>query len=765
MKGYWHFFALTVLLSILAVMFESKSFIIILFLWLFYLYRSKKISKGPLLLSLLFFICFYTYLPASDPESPDMLTTEQTINGGILGTISSPVTNSAKKLEFVVQEQDSNRKINVITFKPENEKWEPLQLKQLKYGATCQMEGIMELPDSSRNPGQFDYRSYLQTKGITQQLTLTSLEKITCEGSSYLHSIFQTRIDLINFVIKKTDPYTAKWLTALVLGDDSLLDEKTVELFQKWNLSHLLAISGLHVGLIIAIIYFLLIKLGLLTREKAQWMMLLILPFYAFIAGGEPSVWRACLMVLVFIILHKLKVIYSLTDVLSIIFLLLILFDKYIIYHVGFQLSFLVTLGLLLSGKWMSSVKSPLMISLQISFVAQMMIIPLQLAYFSTFQPLSILLNVIVVPYFSIFVIPFMFFILLLSPLPASILTVFNTIFESIHKAFIHLLQMIDQIGYFPYILGALPLFAVVIYYVFFLLLMDAMQRGKNKRAMQFGGLLVMLITFIAVKPYLSPYGTVTMLDIGQGDSFVIELPYRKAVFFIDAGAKMSFEKEQATDGTYKQVIKPYLYENGITKIDALFLSHDDVDHVGSVPFIIEDMKVDHIFLSEFYQLPAETTSKWAGNDITVKRLKAGNEIDFHDYTIQILSPQNDKKESNANSLVMYMKLGGLGWLFTGDSDKKVEKEIEKKYPNLEFNVLKVAHHGSNSATDKHFVEQYKPRYAWISVGKNNSYGHPTKNVLDVLRDEGMIIFRTDQDGAVQYHFKKDKGTFSKYIP
>lgn len=762
MKGYWHFFALSVLLSILTVAFHNKAFILIVLLWLAYLYKRKKLGPAPLLLSLLFYISFCVFLPPIDTESN---YTEQTSSGEIQGKISSPVTKSPKKLEFAVREQITNKEILVIAFKTENKEWEKTQLKQLKYGASCQLAGQLRLPDRSRNPGQFDYRTYLFTKGITQQLTVSSLEKVSCEGTSFLNFLFQTRISLLQFVISKTDPYTAKWLAALVLGDDSLLDENTIELFQKWNLSHLLAISGLHVGLIIAMIYFLLIKLSILTKEKAQWVMLVILPFYAFIAGGEPSVWRACLMVLVFIILQKIKVVYSLTDVLSIIFILLILFDNYIIYHVGFQLSFLVTLGLLLSRKWMAQAKSPLIISLQISFVAQMMIIPLQLAYFYTFQPLSILLNVVVVPYFSFFVIPFMFFMLLFSPLPTSFLAVFNTVFETIQQFFIELLHLIDHVAYFPYILGVMPFYSIIIYYILFLFFMDAIQRGIAWRAMRFGALTVLLITFVALKPYFSPYGTVTMLDIGQGDCFLVELPYRKAVFFIDAGAKMSWEGKQATDRNYEQFIKPFLYAKGIANIDAIFLTHEDVDHVGSVPFIIDDLKVNRIFLSNYYQVDPDTLNKWDQENISIKRLKAGNEIDFHGYPIHILSPYSDKKETNANSLVMQMELGGLGWLFTGDSDKRIEKELMARYPDLSFDVLKVAHHGSDTSTSEAFVGKFHPKFGLISVGEKNAYGHPAQEVVDALKKEGVIIFRTDRDGAVQYHFKKEAGTFLKYLP
>src|SRR5699024_3765742 len=222
----------------------------------------------------------------------------------------------------------------------------------------------------------------------------------------------------------------------LVLGDDSQIDSDITEIFQDWNLSHLLAISGLHVGLVAALFYFILVKFNLLTREKAQWLLILGLPIYAFLAGGEPSVWRSSIMVLFFILFNKLNWRISPMDVLSIVFILLIAADKYIIYHIGFQLSFPVTFVLLLSVIWVSHNESRVFSVLQISFIAQMMILPLQLAYFSTFHPLSILLNVLVVPYFTLFVIPSMFLLLLFSPL-TFVVELFDKLFVPVQQSFI----------------------------------------------------------------------------------------------------------------------------------------------------------------------------------------------------------------------------------------------------------------------------------------------------------------------------------------
>src|SRR5699024_4504198 len=159
------------------------------------------------------------------------------------------------------------------------------------------------------------------------QLIISSLEKIHCEGASFLHSIYKMCQAVKDYIFISYTDETAAWMTALVLGDDSLINEEIVELFRSWGLSHLLANSALHVVLI----YFILFKIGLMTKEKAQWTMLLFLPIYALVAGGEPSVWRASMMVFLFIILSKWKLSISVSDVISIVFLLLILFDPMII--------------------------------------------------------------------------------------------------------------------------------------------------------------------------------------------------------------------------------------------------------------------------------------------------------------------------------------------------------------------------------------------------------------------------------------------------
>jgi competence protein ComEC len=575
------------------------------------------LGKVTIALSLTCYIFFYFYIPDIGLYAADL---DDDPGKTVQGFITSEVDITKEKMEFTLQ-KENNEKILILYFPPKTDSPSDLHdYPELKYGATCVIHGREEIPDESRNPGEFNYREYLLTKDITKQIIVDSLDDISCEGAAFLQHFYSLRIHLFHQVGESVSAYTASWLNALVLGDDSEIDDEVIQLFQRWSLSHILAISGLHIGIIVSFVYFLLIKLNITTKERAASLMLFFLPIYAILAGGEPSVWRASSMVLFFILLNKFRLRLSLTDVLSIVFLLYVLFDPFIIYHAGFQLSFAVTFSLLMSRKWISESVNPLYQTLKISFVAQMMILPLLIGYFSYFQPLSIILNVIVVPYFSLFVIPYMFILLLISPFP--ILTnAFDHFFIFVHEYFLAFVQWVDAYLNFPWVTGTMPFYLTVCYYVLFFLMMFYMEKNNGKKAFTVGLCISLFMACILMRPYLSPEGSVTMLDIGQGDAFVIELPYRSGVIMIDAGARFSFEDMEATDSVYQQIIKPYLYARGIQKIDALFLTHEDMDHMGSVSFMVEELKVDQILISEYFELDGKTALQWMENNVEISRV------------------------------------------------------------------------------------------------------------------------------------------------
>lgn len=758
MVGNWYIPALSAVAAILSIHFSSSIYLLAFISWIFILHYIGRLRILPVVVSLTFLILFYYSLP--DIKPPSEIAYKQTT---ISGQIVSPVHNTENKIEFQFEDLHQNETYLVVYFPVKNNPHN--QTNDLKYGAKCILSGTKELPSSSRNPGQFDYQMYLLKQNITYQIILDSPEDIHCSGNHILQELLQIRSALIANVTSKLSNFTSSWLNSLVLGDDKHLDDKTTELFQKWGLSHIIAISGTHIALLIAFLYFVTIKLQLLTKERAQWFVVVILPFYAILAGGEPSVWRASFMVILFILLNKWKIGYSRIDIISIVFIAFIFIDKYIIYHVGFQFSFLVTFSILLSEQWVKTTNNVFFIALQISFVAQMIILPLQIHYFHFFQPLSILINVFIIPYFSLIVIPFMYCMLFFSFFPKTWIEVFDQCFIFIHQLMLTFLQWIDDICSYPWVIGSFPAFATILYFIFLLLFLYFIQYKQLIKAFIHGVCMTIIILLIIIRPYLSPYGTVTMLDIGQGDAIIIEFPFRRGTIMIDAGANISFEEGNVSNRVYKQILKPYFQYRGIQKIDAVFLTHEDTDHVGSVSYMVKDELVKKIYISNYYQISNDERSLWNENHIEVKRLHAGQIIEINGYRMQVVSPTMKFQSSNSNSLVIYTKLGGFYWLFTGDIEKEVEVDIIKNYPNLQVDVLKVAHHGSTTSTTKEFLEHIEPKVGFISVGANNQYNHPAEEVLNMLSESGVEILRTDLQGAIQYRFRAGEGTFSTFLP
>ncbi|MGM8364640.1 DNA internalization-related competence protein ComEC/Rec2 [Virgibacillus sp. W0181] len=760
MKGYWHFTAFAVVCSILTVRFQTNWFAVILLLWLFYLYYLKRLRIIPIVLSLIIYLFFSYYIPSIDSTTPTEsdASTEQVLTG----KIKSSITTSAKRIAFTFK-SEQNQKLLAVIFLEQEESSKGIN--DLKHGATCTIRGELVSPEPATNPGQFDYQTYLKQQGIIQQFIIEEIDHMVCSGSSVLHYVYTVRSALMEHVEEIASPETSVWIKALLFGDRTDLGDYVTELFNRWSLSHLLAISGLHIGIIVALLYFSLVQFNLMTKEKAQWVVLIFLPIYSLLAGSQPSILRASMMVVLVIVLNKVKSRHSLGDIVSIVFLTFILSDKYIVYHIGFQFSFMVTFGLIISRQWIADTDSKLFQLFQISFVSQMIIFPLQVAYFSAFHPLSILLNVLVVPYFTLFVIPYLFFLLFISLFPSFAFYFFESLFIQIHDTFLFALEVVDEAAYYPFMIGKYPFIFGALYMLLFALCMNHLQLKRLKYAFYYGGSVVFLIVWLAVRPYFSPTGIVTMLDIGQGDAYIVELPYRKGVFLIDAGAEFSFTDYKPTKTVYEQIIKAYLHSRGIHKIDAIFLSHEDLDHDGSVSYIVNDMDVKEIFISEFYEMDEDKIQDLQKNNVAVKRVAYNENVTISGQTFYFLSPLKDNESSNENSLIIYTSFEGIDWLFTGDAGKETEQEIITFYDQLTIDVLKVGHHGSNTSTDPSFIKKVKPQAALISVGKNNRYGHPTNEVIQTLEDSNITIFRTDKHGAVQFFYRNNIGTFRTYLP
>lgn len=760
MKGHWHLLSFAAIVAILTTS-ATKVFCVLFILWIYCSFRRNRITKKLLLGIVSFLIIFSLNLTPSIHNSHPSTDQRQTIRG----LITSEVNHSNTKSEFLLKDNKRGVLIKVIQFK-QGKEHNNIDLSQVKTGASCEVNGRLEIvSNTSRNPGQFDYGSYLKDQlNVEYQLSLEETTKLSCKGSSVINQLYDLRNGTLDVTGNKLSSFSAGWLHTLILGEDSNVPEEITELFQRWNLSHLLAISGLHVGLLVACLYFVLIKLQLFTREKAQWILVTVLPLYPILGGGAASVWRASLMTLLAVMLIKMKIRLPLTDVVSIIFLFLVIIDQNLLYQLGFQFSFLVTFALALSRRLFLVGHHNIFVVLRISFLSLMVLLPIQLYHFYYFNPLSVLVNLFYVPYFSFFVIPMMFLLLLSFFIPP-ISNLLDSIFVFIHEFALHGLYMVDRSFYLPWVVGKFPEIMFLPYYVVLILFMKRLTIASNYKAFLYGCFLVIIILTVSIKPYVSNEGRVTVLDVGQGDSIVIELPHRKGVFLVDAAGSVSDDFENPSNKVFKQVIKPYLYSQGISAIDAIILSHSDLDHTGSMPYIIEQFQVDKIITSKFFVFSHDLKKQMVDKDIELNRLRFGQEFNINGFHFFVVSPENDYKSTNNNSLVLYTKIGGLRWLFTGDIDKSVEGKILKTFPNLTIDVLKVAHHGSKTSTSSSFLEKLDAQTALISVGENNRYGHPNSDVIDQLKLRGITILRTDANGAIQYNFEGNKGTFHTYLP
>jgi competence protein ComEC len=273
--------------------------------------------------------------------------------------------------------------------------------------------------------------------------------------------------------------------------------------------------------------------------------------------------------------------------------------------------------------------------------------------------------------------------------------------------------------------------------------------------------------------PFVNPYGKIIFIDVGQGDSILIQMPYNQGNYLIDTGGAIGFAREEwqerkQTFDPGRDVVLPLLKSEGITSLDKLILTHGDGDHIGGSAALFAEIKVKKLILprlTERSSLEKEIVKQAGQEGTTIYFGGAGTSWRSADAEFKLLSPIEKSDDRNENSIVLFAEFGGKKWLFTGDLGVDGEQVFLDKYKGIGIDVLKVGHHGSKFSTSAEFIEELKPEYAIISVGMANRYGHPHAEILQRLEDNRIQTFRTDKNGAVIYVFKKESGTFSTRIP
>ncbi len=552
-------------------------------------------------------------------------------------------------------------------------------------------------------------------------------------------------------------------LEALLLGEDGRIDEQTDRQFQKTGLYHLLAISGAHVG-VVSFLFFFLLNMFISRKRTVHLILLFSLIFYAFLVEGQPSVFRAVIMASVFLLGKLIFADTNLINTLSLSAIILLLINPFSLEDVGFQLTFLATLSLILFFepivKFLPSLPWRLSEMAAMSAAAVFGTMPVIISNFNRVTFASLILNLAAAPLMGVIMGTGYVYLFLNSLLPAlgKLLAFFLTYMI---KLFYWITTWLEPFSSLSYRIPEPPWIIVVGFYLFLLLFL-LKSRFRWQKLLTAAGFIIFFLVLLTFPFKPKNQGlAVTFMDVGQGDSIIIEFPDHQ-VMVIDAGGLPASNFD-----TGESLVSPYLWHQGHKKIDYLVCSHYHPDHAGGLVSLVRNFRVKEFWFSE-QETGTELENKILDSlDPRVKKrqVMTGMKKEISKATIEIIYPDETAltifKPGNDLSAVIKLKSGRQSFLFTGDITSTVEEYLINNWPDhLEARVLKIPHHGSLSSSSKIFLKAISPDWAVIPAGRNNIYGFPNSEILSRIDQAGIEVLRTDRDGAVQFRSSKQGLTF-----
>ena len=678
----------------------------------------------------------------------------------IIGTIVSDPQEKEYKTKYILKIDtiNSNKKYKntkVILYTKKGK-------ETLKYGDKIELVGNFKLAQERRNPGGFDYRFYLKTKKIYGIVTTKNTKKLKENNVNIISMIANKTANVIKNQSKKLlKNKEACLLIGLLIGDTDEIDEETKEDFRNSNLTHMLAVSGLHVSYVLLGVNYIITKVKIHKKLSKIIVMLLIL-FFILVTGATPSVLRAGTMTIYLIIGGIFYRRISVFSSLNLSLLVIIIMNPYCLFDVGLQLSYAGTIGIVYLYPIIKEKIYNKANSILITISANIVIIPIMLYNFNTISLTFFISNLLAGPIIGIIII-LGFSIIIISLIFFPIANIFSKILNLLIILFLNTAKACANLPFSKIFIITPTLKFIFLYYCLlaFIIVKERTQiriniKLKNK-------VIAILIILVIINPikYFSNIKQsnlkIYFVDVGQGDSTCIVTPKNK-VILIDGGGNSKDENYDIG----KQTLLPYLLDKKINKIDYCIVSHFDSDHCGGLMYILKNLKVKNIIIGkqyEEYENYKEFIKIAKDKKINIRVVEAGEKITIEkNLYIDVLWPINREKmviqnAINNNSLVFKLRYINFAMLFTGDIEEITEKEILDNYKeNTEFlksTILKVAHHGSKTSSTKEFINIVKPKYAVIGVGKDNKFGHPSNVTIENLKTINTEIYRTDEMGEI----------------
>lgn len=723
------------------ILFSALFTLLMIVLLYIRLFDIKKILLFALIFYSGFFLTFYKI--KNNDELLHIVPIDTELTGRV---VSIPVSNDDSKVKFFfevdkVKDKDVSAKTFVTITK---------STKSVNIGDKLIIKGRLRRPFYSTNPSQFDYSAYLRNfNTFTTMYADGEGISILNHNPSFRWRFLQTLNNTRNRVLKVHSKYlkspNLEILGGIVFGDDAVATPEDIKnSFINSGLLHILAASGMNVAFIFSFWFFILKFLRVPYKPRVFSGMLVVI-LYTFMTGLGASVIRAALMLL-FVLAGKLidRDTHS-VSLLSLVAVLMLIYNPAYINDVSFQLSFLVTFGLLTTAnifaQKLEKIPNWVKIPVLIPIVAQIWVAPIQMFYFNTFSLYSVFANISIVSLLS--VISFGGFV-------SSVLAIFQPIADIVCKIFDFFLN---------YLLSALVFISnffanmkyclvqtvhpnicqLILYYIMLLAVTTLVKFNKYKYAL----ISLVSISLILGVTFIRPVShdlEIIAFDVQNADSFLVKTPENK-YFMIDTG-KAPFD---SGNSQAKIIMLKYLKDRGIKNLEGVIITHFDNDHSGGAPDVILGTKTKMLYLNS---TNVETKTAWKIFD-TAKKIKQKYKIVKNnqeiyrekDLIIKLYRANVEgKNESNENSIITLLSYKDFDMLFMGDAGIELFYMIKPDVPhNIE--VLKVGHHGGPRVVDTSMLEHLGTKVSVVSTGVNY-FGHPNKGTLDILRN--TEILRTD---------------------